>query len=117
MTSIQKVKGLDWLGTVLTAGLFVSLTMAVTFGGTIWPWKDGRLIALIVVFVVLSPDHQLWRDPISFRLDKYVRSVIPVRVRPRPATGTTLRMYGLRKRCSLRLDLLYPFLFPLRARR
>ncbi|MCJ1470028.1 hypothetical protein MMC07_008673 [Pseudocyphellaria aurata] len=54
MTFTQKVKSLDWLGTVLTAGVYISLTMAVTFGGTIWPWKDRRVIALIVVFVVLT---------------------------------------------------------------
>lgn len=53
-TFVQKVKGLDWLGTVLTAGLYVSFTLAFTFGGTIWAWNDGRVIALIVVFGILT---------------------------------------------------------------
>ncbi|KAI9745042.1 MAG: hypothetical protein M1818_001320 [Claussenomyces sp. TS43310] len=53
-TFMQKIKGLDWLGTILTAGLYVSFTMAFTFGGAIWAWSDGRVIALIVVFGVLT---------------------------------------------------------------
>ncbi|KAF4627040.1 hypothetical protein G7Y89_g11116 [Cudoniella acicularis] len=48
----QKVRALDWLGTLLTAGLYVCFTMAFSFGGTIWAWKDGRVIALIVLWVV-----------------------------------------------------------------
>ena len=51
---LQKMKGLDWLGTVLTAGLYVSFTMAFSFGGPIWAWNDGRVIAFIVVFGVLT---------------------------------------------------------------
>ena len=53
-TFISKLKCLDWLGTVLTAGLYVSFTMAFSFGGAIWHWKDGRVIALIVVFGILT---------------------------------------------------------------
>lgn len=50
---MQKMKGLDWLGTLLSAGLYVSFTMAFSIGGTIWSWHDGRVIALIVVFGIL----------------------------------------------------------------
>lgn len=50
----QKSKSIDWLGTVLTAGLYVSFTLAFTFGGAIWDWSDSRVIALIVVFGVLT---------------------------------------------------------------
>ncbi|KAL9003146.1 MAG: hypothetical protein Q9188_003968 [Gyalolechia gomerana] len=53
-TFTQKVRGLDWLGTVLTAGLYVSFTLAFTFGGAIWDWSDGRVIALIVLFALLT---------------------------------------------------------------
>ncbi|KAL8917608.1 MAG: hypothetical protein Q9172_005771 [Xanthocarpia lactea] len=53
-TFLQKLRGLDWLGTFLTAGLYVSFTVAFTFGGAIWDWDDGRVIALIVVFGVLT---------------------------------------------------------------
>ena len=51
---ISKLKALDWLGTVLTAGLYVSFTVAFSFGGTIWHWKDARVIALIAVSGVLT---------------------------------------------------------------
>ena len=53
-TFMQKMKGLDWLGTVLTAGLYVSFTIAFSFGGAIWAWNDGRIITLIVIFGVLT---------------------------------------------------------------
>ena len=53
-TFTQKLKGLDWLGTILTVGLYVSFTLAFTFGGAIWHWNDSRMIALIVVFGVLT---------------------------------------------------------------
>ena len=53
-TFLQKMKDLDWLGTVLTAGLYVSFTMAFSFGGAIWAWNDRRVIALIVVWAVVT---------------------------------------------------------------
>ncbi len=34
-TFMQKVKRLDWLGTVLNAGLYVSFTVAFSFGGAV----------------------------------------------------------------------------------
>ncbi|KAJ0107293.1 hypothetical protein J7T55_015758 [Diaporthe amygdali] len=51
---IQHLRALDWLGMMLTVGLYVSFTLAFTFGGVIWAWSDGRTIALIVVFGVLT---------------------------------------------------------------
>ncbi|KAJ5664630.1 hypothetical protein N7462_011443 [Penicillium macrosclerotiorum] len=50
----DKLRSLDWLGIVLTTGLYVSFTLAFTFAGSIWTWSDGRFIALLVVFVVLT---------------------------------------------------------------
>jgi len=54
MSFIQKMRTLDWLGTILTAGLYSSFTVALTFAGSIWSWNDGRVISLIVVFAVLT---------------------------------------------------------------
>ncbi|KAI0172250.1 MFS general substrate transporter [Hypoxylon sp. FL1284] len=51
---LDKMKGLDWLGMILTAGLYGCFTVAFTFGGAVWAWNDGRTIALIVVFGVLA---------------------------------------------------------------
>lgn len=50
----QKIRRLDFLGTALSTGLFVSITLAFSFGGVIWPWNDARIIALFVVGGVLT---------------------------------------------------------------
>ncbi|KAK3314412.1 major facilitator superfamily domain-containing protein [Apodospora peruviana] len=49
-TWTQKLRGLDWLGIALSAGLWICFTLAFSFGGIIWAWDDGRTIALIVLF-------------------------------------------------------------------
>jgi hypothetical protein len=53
ITFQQRVRNLDWLGTILTAGLYVCFTMAFSFGGALWAWNDGRVIALIVLWIIL----------------------------------------------------------------
>ena len=50
VTFFSKLKRLDWLGAVLNAAIYVTFVMIFTFGGSIWPWNDGRIIALFVVF-------------------------------------------------------------------
>lgn len=45
----DKVKSIDWVGTVLTAGLYSCFVVAFAFGGAVWPWNDGRIIALFVI--------------------------------------------------------------------
>ncbi len=45
----QKLLSLDWLGSILFAAVFATLVIAMTFGGAIWPWSDGRFIATITV--------------------------------------------------------------------
>jgi hypothetical protein len=44
---------LDWTGFIGGAGAIVSFTMALTFGGSIWAWNNGRTIATFVVSGVL----------------------------------------------------------------
>jgi Na+/melibiose symporter-like transporter len=51
---MEKIRDLDWLGTVLTAGLYSSFTVAFSFGGSIWPWNNHCVISLIVVFAILT---------------------------------------------------------------
>ncbi|KAH6651611.1 putative MFS transporter, partial [Truncatella angustata] len=46
---LTKLRSFDWLGIVLSWGMYTSFAMIFTFGGTIWPWDDGRIIALYVV--------------------------------------------------------------------
>ncbi|OJJ71062.1 hypothetical protein ASPBRDRAFT_196595 [Aspergillus brasiliensis CBS 101740] len=67
----DKLRSLDWLGIVLTAGLYVSFTLAFTFAGSIWAWSDGRFIALLVVFFVITvifcvtQRYSILTDPIN----------------------------------------------------
>lgn len=49
----QKIMGLDLLGVLLSIAAYGTFTVAFTFGGVIWPWKDGRTISLIIVSGVL----------------------------------------------------------------
>lgn len=49
----QRFKELDWIGTLLIVGAFVSFVMALSYGGTVYPWNSGQIIALFVVSGVL----------------------------------------------------------------
>lgn len=49
----DQIKSFDLLGTFLFVPGIVSLLLALQWGGTKYPWKDGRIIALFVVFGVL----------------------------------------------------------------
>ena len=53
VTIFTKLKDLDWLGALLNAAIYVTFVMIFTFGGSIWPWNDGRVITLFVVFGVV----------------------------------------------------------------
>ncbi|CAK7235854.1 hypothetical protein SCUCBS95973_009408 [Sporothrix curviconia] len=44
---------LDYVGFVLSAAAWVTLTLVLLFAGTQWPWSDGRTIATFVVFGVV----------------------------------------------------------------
>ncbi|KAH8810754.1 major facilitator superfamily domain-containing protein [Xylogone sp. PMI_703] len=49
----QRLVKLDYVGFVLSAGMWVSFAMVTTMAGGQWPWDDSRTIALWVVFGVL----------------------------------------------------------------
>ena len=40
---------LDWVGVALSIGAFLTGTMAISFGGVIYPWKSGQVISLFVL--------------------------------------------------------------------
>ncbi|KAL8868029.1 MAG: hypothetical protein Q9174_005264 [Haloplaca sp. 1 TL-2023] len=52
-TWLAKINQLDPLGFVLIGPAIVCLLFAIQWGGTKYPWNDGRIIALFVVFGVL----------------------------------------------------------------
>ncbi|KAI0898172.1 putative efflux pump [Annulohypoxylon nitens] len=50
---LERVKRFDPLGTVLFMPAVICVLLALQWGGTEYPWKSGRIIALFVVFGVL----------------------------------------------------------------
>ncbi|KAJ5598864.1 Major facilitator superfamily domain general substrate transporter [Penicillium hordei] len=50
---LQKLASFDWVGSVLCIGAIVTLVMGVNFGGTLYAWNSGQIIALFVVSGVL----------------------------------------------------------------
>jgi MFS family permease len=49
----SRLRQLDPVGTVVLMPAIICLLIALQWGGTEYPWKDGRIIALLVVFVIL----------------------------------------------------------------
>ncbi|KAG8626046.1 hypothetical protein KVT40_006447 [Elsinoe batatas] len=47
------LKELDFLGTILSVGAIMTIVMAINFGGTLYDWSSGQIIALFVVSIVL----------------------------------------------------------------
>ncbi|KAJ5415523.1 hypothetical protein N7465_004218 [Penicillium sp. CMV-2018d] len=50
----KKLVELDWVGTILSAGMHISIILFIVFGGVEWSWTDGRNIALYVVSAVCT---------------------------------------------------------------
>ena len=49
----NRLSEIDYVGTILITGAFVSGVMAINFGGTVYAWKSGRIIGLFVCSGVL----------------------------------------------------------------
>ena len=63
-TLIGKISELDPLGGFLIAVSSICLIFALQFGGATYPWSDGRIIALFVLFGVFGIAFiaaQIWR--------------------------------------------------------
>ncbi|KAL5041605.1 major facilitator superfamily domain-containing protein [Aspergillus fruticulosus] len=54
LSSTEKLKQFDLVGTVTLTGSLVSLLLALQWGGSTYPWKNARVIALFVVAAVLA---------------------------------------------------------------
>ena len=48
-----RLREVDWFGALLFAGAYACLVMGVSFGGGVYDWKSGPIIALFVVSGVL----------------------------------------------------------------
>ncbi|GAD92383.1 predicted protein [Paecilomyces variotii No. 5] len=53
MSRWQRLASIDFVGFILSAGVWISFLLAFTMAGSQWPWNDGRTIATFVVFGVL----------------------------------------------------------------
>jgi len=59
----QQVKQLDPAGTIFFISGIVCLLLTLQWGGSTYPWNDGRIVALLVLFVFLMSAFiavQLW---------------------------------------------------------
>ena len=50
---LERFRELDYVGTMLICGAYVAGVFAIDFGGTLYAWDSGRVIALFVVSGVL----------------------------------------------------------------
>ena len=48
----EKILQLDPIGTLLFLGSIICLLLALQWGGATYAWSDGRIIALLVIFIV-----------------------------------------------------------------
>lgn len=51
---LSRWKKVDFLGTILIIGMLISCLMAINFGGILYRWASGQIIALFVVAGVLA---------------------------------------------------------------
>nr|GAT55036.1 major facilitator superfamily transporter [Mycena chlorophos] len=61
----SRVMKFDPIGTIIFIPAIVSLLLALQWGGSTYPWKNGRIIGLFVVFGVLITAFigvQIWRQ-------------------------------------------------------
>lgn len=53
LSAIKRAYSFDLFGTTISVGAFVTLIMAINFGGALYTWGSGQIIALFVVSAVL----------------------------------------------------------------
>ncbi|RAL08541.1 MFS general substrate transporter [Aspergillus homomorphus CBS 101889] len=63
---LERLRAIDWVGNTFMVGAYVSLLMAISFGGATFAWNSSREIALLcvsgVLFIILGI-HQVWSNP------------------------------------------------------
>ncbi|KAM0810188.1 putative Major facilitator superfamily (MFS) profile domain-containing protein [Seiridium cardinale] len=56
----EKIRHMDLPGLLLFLGAVCCLLLGLTWGGQTYPWNDGRIIGLFIVFGVLTAGFVLW---------------------------------------------------------
>lgn len=64
--TIHLLREFDGFGAILSMGAMISLFMATNFGGALYPWKSGQVIALFVVSGVLFTVFGIQQGKIIF---------------------------------------------------
>ncbi|EMC91453.1 hypothetical protein BAUCODRAFT_39638 [Baudoinia panamericana UAMH 10762] len=62
---MQKLEQFDILGLIVFIPMIVCLLLALQWGGSKYPWHNGRIIALLVIFAVLAIAFvgiQIWKQ-------------------------------------------------------
>ncbi|KAJ7485668.1 DHA14-like major facilitator [Mycena latifolia] len=68
MPLIDRIQQFDPLGTVTFVPAIVCLLLALQWGGSKYPWDDGRIIALFILFGVLLSGFiaiQIWKQDLA----------------------------------------------------
>ncbi|KAJ6579472.1 DHA14-like major facilitator [Mycena vulgaris] len=68
MRWVDRIQQFDPLGTIIFIPAIVSLLLALQWGGSKYPWNNGRIIGLFVVFGVLISGFiaiQIWKQDLA----------------------------------------------------
>jgi hypothetical protein len=68
MRLAERIQQFDPFGTVIFIPAIISLLLALQWGGSKYPWSDGRIIALFVLFGVLISIFigiQIWKQEMA----------------------------------------------------
>ena len=61
-TAWQRVKRIDWHGTLLALSSVICILLVFQWGGVTYAWNDSRIIGLIIGFVVIGA--VFWTDQV-----------------------------------------------------
>jgi hypothetical protein len=73
-TMLQKVLAMDWIGTILSIGLTITLLLPLFWGGNLYAWSDAVVTGLFVAVSALAraciPTHPMY-SPASSSLSSH----------------------------------------------
>jgi MFS family permease len=70
----QKLREFDWIGTILFVPSIICILLALQWGGSTYAWDSGRVIALIIIFVLGTAAF------VHSQIQQGERSTVPPRI-------------------------------------